>query len=50
VESYAVLFRPTDQKENAMQYERIENGAPEQRYAEIPISGFSLRSDDATPR
>ncbi|MGZ3294866.1 MAG: hypothetical protein ACXU9D_16535 [Xanthobacteraceae bacterium] len=25
-------------------------GAPEQRYAEIPISGFSLRSDDAMPR
>jgi hypothetical protein len=26
------------------------DGAPEQRYAEIPISGFSLRSDDAMPR
>jgi hypothetical protein len=26
------------------------DGAPEHRYAEIPISGFSLRSDDATPR
>ena len=25
------------------------DGAPEQRYAEIPISGFSLRSDDAMP-
>ena len=25
-------------------------GAPEQRYAEIPISAFSLRSDHATPR
>ena len=25
-------------------------GAPEQRYGEIPISGFSLRSDDAMPR
>ncbi len=25
-------------------------GEPEQRYAEIPISGFSLRSDDAMPR
>jgi hypothetical protein len=25
-------------------------GEPEQRYAEIPISGFSLRSDGATPR
>jgi hypothetical protein len=24
-------------------------GEPEQRYAEIPISGFSLRSDDAMP-
>jgi hypothetical protein len=24
-------------------------GEPEQRYAEIPISGFSLRSDDARP-
>ena len=27
-----------------------EGGAPELRYAEIPISGFSLRSDDAMPR
>jgi len=26
------------------------DGEPEQRYAEIPISGFSLRSDDAMPR
>jgi hypothetical protein len=26
------------------------DGAPEQRYGEIPISGFSLRSDDAMPR
>src|SRR5258708_16835722 len=26
------------------------DGVPEQRYAEMPISGFSLRSDDATPR
>jgi hypothetical protein len=26
------------------------DGAPEQRYAEIPISGFSLRSDDTKPR
>jgi hypothetical protein len=26
------------------------DGEPEQRYAEIPISGFNLRSDDATPR
>jgi hypothetical protein len=26
------------------------DGVPEQRYAEIPISGFSLRSDDAMPR
>jgi hypothetical protein len=26
------------------------DGAPEQRYAEIPISGFKLRSDDAMPR
>jgi hypothetical protein len=26
------------------------DGVPEQRYAEIPISGFSLRSDDALPR
>jgi hypothetical protein len=26
------------------------DGAPEQRYAEIPISGFSLRSDDTMPR
>jgi hypothetical protein len=26
------------------------DGAPEQRYAEIPISGISLRSDDAMPR
>jgi hypothetical protein len=25
-------------------------GTPEQRYAGIPISGFSLRSDDAMPR
>jgi hypothetical protein len=25
-------------------------GTPEQRYSEIPISGFSLRSDDAMPR
>jgi hypothetical protein len=25
-------------------------GTPEQRYAEIPISGFSLRSDDTRPR
>ena len=25
------------------------DGVPEQRYAEIPISGFSLRSDDAMP-
>ena len=25
-------------------------GVPEQRYAEIPISGFSLRSDAATSR
>jgi hypothetical protein len=25
-------------------------GEPELRYAEIPISGFSLRSDDAMPR
>jgi hypothetical protein len=25
------------------------DGEPEQRYAEIPISGFSLRSDDAVP-
>jgi hypothetical protein len=25
------------------------DGAPEQRYAEIPISGFSLRSGDAVP-
>ena len=25
-------------------------GTPEQRYAEIPISGFSLRSDGAMPR
>jgi hypothetical protein len=25
-------------------------GAPEQRYAEIQISGFSLRSDDVLPR
>jgi len=25
-------------------------GEPDQRYAEIPISGFSLRSDDAMPR
>jgi hypothetical protein len=25
-------------------------GTPEQRYREIPISGFSLRSDDAMPR
>jgi hypothetical protein len=25
-------------------------GTPEQRYAEIPISGFSLRSDDTMPR
>jgi hypothetical protein len=25
-------------------------GEPEQRYAEIPISGFSLRSDSAMPR
>jgi hypothetical protein len=24
-------------------------GAPEQRHAEIPFSGFSLRSDDAMP-
>ena len=26
------------------------DGAPEQRYAEIPISGFGLRSDEAMPR
>jgi len=26
------------------------DGAPEHRYAEIPISGFSLRSDGAVPR
>jgi hypothetical protein len=26
------------------------DGPPEQRYAEIPISGFSLRSDDVAPR
>ena len=26
-----------------------ESGVPEQRYAEIPISGFSLRSGDAMP-
>ena len=25
-------------------------GTPEQRYAEIPISGFSLRSDETMPR
>ena len=27
----------------------MHDGAPEQRYAEIPISGFSLRSDGAMP-
>jgi len=28
----------------------MHDGVPEQRYAEIPISGFSLRSDEAPPR
>ena len=27
-----------------------EGGEPEQRYAEIPISGFSLRAEGAPPR